>query len=589
MKKASFYRFCCILLVLSMFFSHSFSAQATEYHPVDSLTNSVTEAFVGNPSSQELTLPIGTVRIESQAFAGCTNLTCIRIPSSVTFIAEDAFDGLPTTLVIAAPAGSYAASWATEHGFEVDDSIIRLTWAMGCGGTAPVDNYMVLEELNKMSRELIGVECDIQYYTDDQLDMVIRYGERFDIYFTCSWFNNTNRRIAQGLFLDVSDAVKTVTPGMYNAMSKQVWDLAASSNGAVYAIPVKKDYAAMNFITYPSGVAAALGFSIPEKINAWSDLTPFLQAWKRILPEGEYPLLIGGAARGLESSFDFINRTAMIGCTYGTSSVCTVFDDPAIMERYRALADWYSKGLINPDAPRISETAIDTSKPRIDMVQAWPGYDYSPSNGYPTAMTLYAGPNLNVDGVQGAMNALSSTLAYDTERRDAALKYLELCYTNKLFNDTMRYGVKGYHWNYVTAEQNPACAGGVLRTQAGIDCYTPWGFSQPSYFTTSIAVSQDQINGTAKAPVMNQYDLYYEAVRNDGVASALGGFYWDSSAWNAQLSEMAAIKDEYYSDFATGARSIDEVYPEFMAKMNAAGLQEMIADAQAQLNAYLGR
>ena len=45
---------------------------------------------------------------------------------------------------------------------------IKLTWAMGTGDVAPIDNAMVLEELNKMSREAIGVECDIQYFTNDR-------------------------------------------------------------------------------------------------------------------------------------------------------------------------------------------------------------------------------------------------------------------------------------------------------------------------------------------------------------------------------------------------------------------------------------
>ncbi len=465
---------------------------------------------------------------------------------------------------------------------------IKLTWAMGTGGTAPVDNAMVLEELNKMSRELIGVECDIQYFTNDQLQISIQSGEVFDIYYTCSWYNNTVECIAQGLFLDVAEAVKTVTPGLYASMSQDVWDL-ATTDGKVYAIPVKKDYAAMNFICYPADIAAELGFDIPDAISAWSELTPFLEAWKATLPEGEYPVLIGGCPPGLESSFDFINRTALIGCIYGTTKVCTVFDDPEIMERYRAMADWYAKGLVNPDAPQLTENAIDSTKERIYFAQAWPGYDYSVSNGYNTEMTLYAGPNLNVDSVMGSMNALSITLEDDIERRDAALKYLELCYTNKLFNDTMRYGKQGYHWDYVTAEQSEACAGGVLRYQVGSDNYSPWGFSQPSYFSTSIQVSEDQIAGTAKAPVMNQYEMYYEAVNTGATSSAMGAFVWDASAWTNQLAEITAIKSEYFNDFASGARPIDEVYDEFMAKMNAAGLQDMIADAQAQLDAFLAK
>ncbi len=465
---------------------------------------------------------------------------------------------------------------------------IRLRWAMGSYGSAPADNEMVLEELNAMSRELIGVECDIEYYNDAELQAAIAAGEEFDIMFTCDWFNNTNSLISQGLLLDVAGVVESVAPDMYASMDERVWQL-AKTGGSLYAIPVKKDYAAMHFITYPSDKAAQLGFEIPEKISAWSDLTPFLQAWKATVSDTEYPVQIGGAARGLESTFDFINSTAMIGCVYGTSDVVTVFDDPEIMERYRTLADWYSKGLINPDAPTITESELDTSKPRIQMVQAWPGYDFSGSNGYNTEMTGYTKAMLTRDGVWGGMNALSSHLENDPDRRDAALKYLELCYTNQLFMDTLRYGVQGYHWNYVTEEESEACAGGVLRTSAGTSSYSPWGFAQPGYFNVSIAVSQDQVNGTAKAPNMNQYDLYYDAIENDGVVSALGAFKWDSTAWESQLAEMIDIKDEYYANFATGAVSIDDVYDEFMAKMNAAGLQDMIADAQAQLDAYLGK
>jgi len=469
------------------------------------------------------------------------------------------------------------------------DEPIKITWAMGCGGTAPNDAARANEALNKLTREKIGVEVDIQYFTQDQLMNSINTGEVFDMYFTCDWFFNTNQATSDGLFLDVADAVKEVTPALYASMSEQVWDLAKTPDGGLYAIPNKKDYAAMNFITYPIEKAAELGFEIPESISAWSELTPFLEAWKATLPEGEYPVWIGGSARGLESSFDFIDRVALIGCVYGTTEVVTVFEDPEIMERYRALADWYSKGLINPDAALITETAIDTSKERIDMVQAWPGYDYSVSNGYPTAMTLYAGPCLNVAGVQGSMNALSVALEEDTVKRDACLKLIELIHVDQLVNDTLRYGELGYHWNYVTEEQSAELAGTVLRTQEGNDGYMPWAFSWPCYFGTSIAVDEATLAGELPAPNLDQYNMYYEAVAANGKASALGSFKMDTSRWTDALAEMTAIKDEYFSDFATGTRSIDEVYPEFIEKMNAAGLQDMIADAQAQLDAYLGK
>ena len=64
-----------------------------------------------------LTLPSSTTTIESEAFAGLTNVDIIVIPTSVTSIADDAFAG--SDVIIKAPSSSYAYRWAQSHGFQV--------------------------------------------------------------------------------------------------------------------------------------------------------------------------------------------------------------------------------------------------------------------------------------------------------------------------------------------------------------------------------------------------------------------------------------------------------------------------------------
>lgn len=467
-----------------------------------------------------------------------------------------------------------------------EDEVIKLTWAMGTGSTAPKDNAMVLEELNKISREKIGVEVDIQYFTNDQLQNSIQSGEVFDMYYTCSWYNNFNVAVSNKLFANIWPHLQEWTPDLYATMPEKVWELAKSSDGGLYAIPVKKDYCPENFITYPADKAAELGYEIPAQIDAWDELTDFLVAWKETLPENEYPVMIGGNPAGMETSFDFIDRTVQIGVLFGTTEVVTVFDDPKVMERYHTMNKWYNLGLVNPDAAQLTEDAIDDYHQHLNFVQAWDGYDYSVGYGYNCEMTRYSGPFLSTDGVQGSMNAFSITLENDLERFEAAMKYQELVNTDKLYRDTLRYGVQGYHWNYVTEEQNPACAGGVLKTQVGTDNYGPWAFSQGSYSLSSIAVSQAQVDGTAKAPVMDQWDIYFANCENAEV-SAICGFTFDSSKWQSNYAEITAIKDQYYKNYASGTINIDDVYDEMMEKMNAAGLQDIIEDAQAQLDAYL--
>lgn len=64
-----------------------------------------------------LFLPAKLERIENDAFAGCEALERVVIPPSVTFIGEKAFAQCPDVLLIV-PYGSYAQSYAEEHGIE---------------------------------------------------------------------------------------------------------------------------------------------------------------------------------------------------------------------------------------------------------------------------------------------------------------------------------------------------------------------------------------------------------------------------------------------------------------------------------------
>ena len=61
----------------------------------------------------------GTVTsVGDRAFQGCTSLASLSLPASVTSIADTAFEGCDA-LTISCPRGSFAYSWAMEHGIGV--------------------------------------------------------------------------------------------------------------------------------------------------------------------------------------------------------------------------------------------------------------------------------------------------------------------------------------------------------------------------------------------------------------------------------------------------------------------------------------
>ena len=120
---------------------------------------------------------------------------------------------------------------------------------MGDPGTPPPDETVVEEALNKISVEKLNVKMKTLYLKDDAIKLALSSGDPWDIAFTCEWYNNFVVQATAGYFADITDKVQTLTPDLYATMPEIVWE-AAKINGKVYAIPVKKDYAAEMFYRF---------------------------------------------------------------------------------------------------------------------------------------------------------------------------------------------------------------------------------------------------------------------------------------------------------------------------------------------------
>ena len=489
------------------------------------------------------------------------------------------------------------------------EDYVKLTWVQGTS-PAPKDNDMVLEELNKITRERLGVEVEILYMSSDEVGTSINAGEVYDMYFTCGWFNEFNKNVADGIFAnlykDGKNLVKEWAPALWESMPESVWELSCSSGEnlpygpGLYAIPVYKDIAPENFIVYDAQVAKDAGIEIPDIISSWDELTPYLGALKAAMeanPDlGLHPVNIGGAPAGVETSFDFISRTALIGVEFGDDKVVTVFDDANIMDRYRTMHKWYEMGYVNPDSPLQTEDSINSKQHHISFVQAWDGYDYTPSRGFWVKMTRDSGPFLDSDGVQGSMNAFSIALEDDPVKFEKAMKFQELVNTDKEVRDILAFGIPGYHFEYrdVKDDAGNVLGQAVVRTQAGKDGYTPWRFSQANYAINSIEASEETLNGTYPAPDLDQWNRYFEYVK-DAPVSKISGFTFDYQNpidFSKEFAEISALKTEYMSRIQCGVVDPDDPeqgVPALRAKMEAAGLDRIIAEAQRQLDAYLGK
>jgi putative aldouronate transport system substrate-binding protein len=469
----------------------------------------------------------------------------------------------------------------TEKETTTAEKPVELIWLMGDPGKVPPEQAMVEEKLDEISVKELNVKVKTLYYDNDKTMLALSSGEKWDMAFTCEWFNNFAVQARTGYFADITEKIKTLTPELYATMPEIVWE-GAKIDGKIMAIPVKKDYAAELFWRFDKKLfVEKLGMDIPKNMN-FDAAGEYLAAAKKAYEDGvaeaadaQYPFKINkGGVAGVDYAFDMINRDVMLGIPY--SSVGTADSDkivltaehPDLSKVFKTLHQWYEAGYINPDAATTEETFIYSS---LKNGQGFYGADaiWSSGDGYNQVISKYSGPYLSTASIRGSMNAINA----NSEHVDLALKYQQLVNTNKQYRDILRYGVEGTHFNYT---EN----GLVKRTERGVNNYGPWAFSQGSYSLSSVEAS----DGVDVDPKM--WDVIFDGYK-DLVATNTIGFSFDITPVADKVAVCKVIRDKFWTGLITGATDPEVEIPKMIKELEAAGIRDIQAEAQKQFDAFL--
>ena len=172
-----------------------------------------------------------------------------------------------------------------------------------------------------------------------------------------------------------------------------------------------------------------------------------------------------------------------------------------------------------------------------------------------------------------AINALTWCVSTTSKVKESALKFLDLTFTDKDVINLLIYGLEGR--DYVLKED------GTVNYPEGLDAASVPYTAQLSCGTLGNFFLMYPMEGTDPA------SLDWELEQNKTAkTSAAMGFTFDNSRVKSQYTAVANVISQYLPGLVCGSVDPEVDIPEFIAALNDAGLPDIIAAKQEQLDAW---
>ncbi len=415
--------------------------------------------------------------------------------------------------------------------------------------------------------------------------LALASGEKYDMIQSGSWLDYTTHA-SKGAFMPLEDLLPVYAPDIWELIPEQRWE-EVKVDGHIYGIPnISSDPDTQTCFMFREDLRKK--YNCPE-ITGFDSIATYLQAIKDNEPE-------------LLPSDDY--QAQVYGTMFIPSTKYRIFD---------TMGDMHSNFVVDPANPRtVHATAqLEEFKPFMEMMKDWsdrgfwpksvlssndwgvfsvvngkaaaafngqfPGYSYQAEQlarenpGWEIDYFLFN--NLNDDAVilQSPATANMMSITRTAENPERALMVANLLMTDEKMNQLVTYGYEGINYELVDGK----------RDTSNINMDTNMYDNFPSSLVTNTNFKIDDINKYKK------YDEYMADIEKRYQPDPLAGFVLDISPVEAQYNAINQVRIQYGFPLMAGlVDDVDAAYDDYIKRLEDAGLEEVRAEFESQLNAF---
>ena len=464
---------------------------------------------------------------------------------------------------------------------EDDVPVIRLNMVNFYGNP---DEAEVEAAINAILVPKVGAKLDIVGIEfgawTTQLNLMLTGGnDALDI-FTSFWYAPLNQLYANGQVAPLDDLIASQCPDLLNLFSEEVLN-ACRINGKLYGLPIVTCYSAPNIYAAVLEDSESAGIDWSEVHNL-DDATQAMLKMKAVNPDHYY---IPGSTepywipKDIDDLGDSSNFLGVLTDPLNSTTVENYYESEYFKHLLENVKIWKENDLISPDP--LSNSNATLMNVMYGIAQGTPGYTTNSMEIwlYENNLSEMYGHKFAGAEIGERLMTTSTCTTYlfhvtpFAKDQEAAMRVLNELYTNEEVAMLLINGIEGKH--YVIDENGQvALPEGVEATTDG--WYTMGGGTLPNSLLTPTQNYQ-----------MKDLAERVKQLNTEAKPSLALGFVFDSSAVTNQITACANVIAQYYVPLMYGEVDIDEFLPIFNQALHDAGIDDIIAAKQAQLDAWL--
>jgi len=383
--------------------------------------------------------------------------------------------------------------------------------------------------------------------------------------------------IEQGALMDITELLPNYST-LVESIPEMVWE-STEYDGRRYVVPIMKESFTGGTYIFPKEMAdkvkASTGIDVNEikveTIRDLGNLTDYLQA----------VVDMDDTALGVVKTFTFVNMmgydpiysvvSSGVGLDASTGKIVDLYATKEYADYVALMHDWNQRGFFH------DELAVGNLKGAV--MNEWRN-----TGNYGMTQWVTTPDNLNnaavrykgveVYGIEigerqtgsDSMMGTDFAISAKSKKAEACLKLIELILTDPVMADLYAFGIEGVNYT-----RN---ADGTV-TRIADSGYSMDTWMASSVFTASLLEGES----------LNKKELY-AADNAAAVASPTMGFRFNSEKVSAEASALSNVASQYTHLLEYGFYDPDEYLQNFLNDRKAAGVDNIIAEMQAQYDAW---